>query len=104
MLLSHKSNVGAPALEGDGRGNDVTIPEHLQGGDMSIQEHLADIDFRTREARQLASKEDFVKWYNELQDKQAIEYDGRVQAQIEVLSAVLWYLLPKQDYKKLMKR
>jgi hypothetical protein len=70
---------------------------------MSIQDHLADIDFRTREARQLAAKEDFVDWYNELQERQATSYDGRVQAQIEVLSAVLWYLLPKSDYKKLMK-
>lgn len=65
----------------------------------NVSEHLKDIDFRTREDRQKHAKEDFIKWYNELSSR---EYSTEVQAQLSMLSSVLWYLLPKHEYRRLV--
>lgn len=70
---------------------------------MIIPAHLKDIDFRTREERQKAWKEDFTDWYQDMLAHQSLAYDDRVQAKIEMLGAVLWYLLPEKDYRKLTK-
>lgn len=70
----------------------------------SLIEHLPDIDFRSREERQTNAIEEFKQWYEILAERQAIRYDDRLQAQLAMLSAVLWHLLPKSEYKKLTKR
>lgn len=68
-----------------------------------IEEHLKDIDFRKREVRQATHKETFIDWYNQLYEYSSRhDYDPLIQGQLTMLSSVLWYLLPKQDYKKLV--
>lgn len=67
-------------------------------------EHLKDIDFRKREVRQADYINEFTNWYNELfEHSQNHDYNQTVQAQLTMLSSVLWYLLPKKDYNKLVK-
>lgn len=67
-------------------------------------EHLKDIDFRKREVRQADYVNEFTNWYNELFEySQNHDYNQTVQAQLTMLSSVLWYLLPAKDYKKLTK-
>jgi hypothetical protein len=63
-------------------------------------EHLKDIDFRKREVRQADHINEFKNWYNELANR---PYTETTQAQLTMLSSVLWYLLPKKDYNKLTK-
>lgn len=70
---------------------------------MAIKDHLADIDFRTREVRQADYKDEFKRWYDELCNRLSTGYDDVVYAQLTVLTAVLWYLLPKNEYNKLRK-
>lgn len=65
--------------------------------------HLKDIDFRTREERQKSMIPDFIAWYNDLQAHQSLAYKNHTQAQLNILSSVLWYLLPEKDYRKLTK-
>lgn len=69
-----------------------------------VADHLADIDFRTWDERHKNAVDDFIDWYNQLHEYQSRhDYDDRIQAQITVLSSVLWYLLPPKQYKKLTK-
>lgn len=68
------------------------------------KEHLKDIDFRTREQRQSTSTETFVEWYNELVSRIEYKYDDRTAGQLEILSAVLWHILPVYEYNSLRKR
>lgn len=63
------------------------------------KEHIKDIDFRKREVRQAAHINQFKEWYNHLAEQ---PYSEANQAQLSMLSAVLWHLLSKQDYKKLV--
>lgn len=70
---------------------------------MATLDHLKDIDFRTLEQRQKMWKEDFIEWYKDMLAHQSLHYDDLVQAKIQMLSSVLWYLLPKDEYKKLTK-
>lgn len=71
---------------------------------MVKKDHLKDIDFRTREVRQLESIPEMISWYKELHQRQEEkEYDAYLNGQSSMLSSVLWYLLPKKDYKKLTK-
>lgn len=65
------------------------------------KEHLKDIDFRSHEVRSKSAKEDFIKWYEELQNRPRTE---RIEGQLSMLSSVLWYLLSPKEYKKLIKR
>ncbi len=65
----------------------------------SMYKHIKDIDFRTREVRQENAIEDFKQWYLHLT---SLPYSETTQAQIGMLSAVLWYTLPKNEYKKLV--
>jgi FMN-dependent NADH-azoreductase len=69
-----------------------------------IPAHLKDIDFRTREQRAESWKEDFIEWYKDMHAHQELAYSDLVQGKIEMLSAVLWYLLPKEEFKQLTKR
>lgn len=62
------------------------------------KEHLKDIDFRKREVRQDNHINQFKEWYTILSQE---KYSETTQAQLNMLSAVLWHLLPKADYKKL---
>lgn len=71
---------------------------------MSIEKHLSDIDFRSRQVRQLEYKQEFINWYEQLYNKLSIKYDTRLAAQIEMLSVVLWHLLDEKEYKKLRHR
>ena len=64
-------------------------------------EHLKDIDFRSREERQKHLIPDLKEWYEDLQGHQSLHFSPTVQAQITMLSSILWYLLPEKDYKKL---
>lgn len=67
------------------------------------KEHLKDIDFRTREQRQATSTDTFIEWYEELQTRLENNYDERIAGQLEILSAVLWHILPLSDYANLRK-
>lgn len=71
---------------------------------MSVKDHLSDIDFRTREARQADAITDFIKWYEDLHRQLAIQFTSGTNSQLQMLTSVLWYLLPKADYKKLTRR
>lgn len=66
------------------------------------KDHLKDVDFRTREVRQLEALEDFKRWYESLVVVK--RPSDRLQGQLTMLSAVLWHLLPPSDYKKLVTR
>lgn len=71
---------------------------------MIKKEHLKDIDFRSREQRSKEAIKDFTDWYNELYQRITKNgYSDTLQAQLSMLSAVLWYLLPEKDYKQLTK-
>lgn len=70
---------------------------------MGTEDHLADIDFRTKEARQANNLEEFKNWYNELSGYSERHYNPRIQGQLTMLSAVLWHLMSTKDYKKFMK-
>lgn len=70
---------------------------------MGVKEHLADIDFRRKEVRQANAVNEFVIWYEAMSNQISKQYSGRVQAQLEILSAVLWHLLPDKEYKRLTK-
>lgn len=61
--------------------------------------HLKDIDFRTREERQKDALTEFQAWYVQLS---GCPYSELNQGQLSMLSAVLWYLLPANQYKKLV--
>lgn len=67
-------------------------------------EHLQDIDFRTKAERQVSIIPDITGWYETLIRSQTNNFSDIVQAQITMLSSVLWYLLPEKDYKKLTRR
>ena len=67
------------------------------------KEHIKDIDFRSREQRQATSLDTFVEWYEELQTKLNHSYDDRTAGQLEILSAVLWHILPVYEYDRLRK-
>lgn len=67
---------------------------------MIKSEHLKDIDFRTRAERQKDSTAEFIRWYNELARR---PHSDLLQGQLSMLSAVLWYLLPEKDFRKLTK-
>lgn len=68
----------------------------------NTSDHLIDIDFRTREVRQASSLEELTRWYLKLSYLQNTEgYDDFLQGQMTMLSSVLWYLLPANEYKKL---
>lgn len=69
-----------------------------------ILQHIKDIDFRTKEARQEHAVDDFKDWYNDLQAHQSIAYSETTQAQLSLLSSVLWYLMPHKEYKIFMKQ
>lgn len=70
---------------------------------MSIKDHLSDIDFRSKAERQKAYKADFLEWWKSLITYLEINgYDERVNAQKEMLQAVLWYLLDDKEYKTAM--
>lgn len=71
---------------------------------MAVQDHLKDIDFRSRTERQKHIKEDLSEWYKDLQAHQSLAYSETTQAQITMLSSILWYLLPEKDYRKLTRR
>lgn len=66
-----------------------------------IKDHLKDIDFRSREERQKQMIPDLKDWYENLQAHQALSYSETTQAQITMLSSILWLLLPEKDYKRL---
>ncbi len=68
---------------------------------MSVEKHLNDIDFRSRGDRSKNAVPDFIMWYETLIER---PYSPENQAQIRMLSSVLWYLLPKADYKRLTSR
>ncbi len=68
-------------------------------GKVVKKEHLKDIDFRTREVRQEGAIKDFKQWYVQLASQ---PYSDRIQGQLSMLSSVLWYLLPANEYKKLV--
>lgn len=63
------------------------------------KDHLKDIDFRSREERQKHALKEFKDWYALLSNK---PYSDLSQGQLTMLSAVLWHLLPKNEYKKLV--
>lgn len=64
-----------------------------------IKDHIKDIDFRKREVRQQEAVKDFKQWYAQLSQR---PYSEMLQGQLSMLSAVLWYLLPPKEYKKLV--
>lgn len=66
---------------------------------MIKKEHLKDVDFRTREIRQASHINQFKEWYVQLSQE---PYSDMIQGQLSMLSAVLWHLLPKSEYKKLV--
>lgn len=68
---------------------------------MIKEEHLKDIDFRTKAQRKKHMVKDLKEWYEDLIAHQGLTYSERTQGQLTMLSAVLWYLLPDKDYKKL---
>lgn len=71
---------------------------------MSIQDHLDDIDFRTKEERQKAFKEDFLGWWENLctyLDENG--WDDRIGGQKDMLQSVLWYVLSDKEYKAALK-
>lgn len=70
---------------------------------MAVKDHLKDIDFRSREERQKNMIPDLISWYEDLQAHQSLGYSEFIQAQITMLSSILWYLLPEKDYRKLTK-
>ncbi len=70
---------------------------------MAIKDHLKDIDFRTKAERQKCWKEDFIAWYKDMTTHQSLAYNDEVQAKITILSSVLWYLLPENEYRNLTK-
>ena len=67
---------------------------------MSIAEHLQDIDFRKKEVRQKDYLKEFILWHKQLSKE---PYSDLIHGQLTMLSAVLWYLLPTKEYKKLVK-
>lgn len=71
---------------------------------MATLDHLKDIDFRTKAERQKAYKEDFIEWYEDMLGHQHLHFSETVQAKLQMLSAVLWYLLPEKEYRKLTRR
>lgn len=65
-------------------------------------EHLEDIDFRSREERQALASEELVKWYNRVFDAYSADPSSEwLGGQLSMISACLWMLLPKAEYKKL---
>lgn len=70
----------------------------------NILQHIADIDFRTKEERQRHALDDFKGWYDALYDQQLLSYSDLAQAQLTLLSSILWYLMPDKEYKKFLKR
>lgn len=62
-------------------------------------DHLKDVDFRTREVRQQMAIGDFKRWYRQLASMPASD---RITGQLTMLSSVLWYLLPKNEYENLV--
>lgn len=63
------------------------------------KDHLKDIDFRSREVRQNDHIKQFKECYIIIANRPFTETN---QAQLMMLSAVLWHLLPKTEYKKLV--
>ena len=70
----------------------------------NIEKHLDDIDFRTQAERSKAWKEDFLAWHKDLTQTLKVNgYSAPIQAQLNMLSSVLWYLLPPKEYKALVR-
>jgi hypothetical protein len=70
---------------------------------MGTNIHLQNIDFRTREQRSKEAIDDFKQWYRDLHVQVCLKPDERLEGQLTMLSAVLWYLLPASEYKAFMK-
>ena len=56
---------------------------------------------RTREERAENAKQEIIAWYKDVQKAATQNPTDRLMGQLTAFSAVLWLLLPEEEYKKL---
>ena len=72
-------------------------------------EHIKDIDFRTREQRSVRTFEEMrdliIKFYHEASCLDVVlDVPEFLQGQRSAYASLLWHILPKSEYNRIMKR